>query len=314
MKRAVLLLLVIAILAALILIPGWATKANAAALSDDINTFAKDNPQGFSTICWSIAAYYQRKDDLAKALEWTDRVLKISPENAPALFYKSQLQYNLSRFKDCVVTLEKLNASAELKSSPLLVSVRALLYQTYLKTGKLDSIEKDFDQKLKAKNIDADTYRQILMMYRVSQNYKKIVDISKRAIKDYSSETMFSLALAYAYEKSGKINESIKEYKGLIQRQSGNTTALALLFDLLKENKKWDEAISLWENYVKNDPENTFKSLQLADLYYFSGKKAEALAIYKACLAKIPSNSMLAQRVTDVQTELANSDKAINKK
>jgi len=271
--------------------------AQAGSLSGDIEQFSKDNPQGFSAVCRNIASYYHKKGNLTRALDWTERILAIQPQNYQVQFYKAQLLFSLKRHSQCEKLLKKLEGKSQLKNSPLLVSVRNLLYKTYKQAKKLPREQKQIEKKLKARKVDLDTYRQAFMMFRVSENYKKTIKYAKKAIKAYPQESSFRFALAYAYEQKNKIKAARREYKALIKKHPDNLNAYNLLLNMLKEKKRLKEARALWEDFVQKDKQNLYKQWQLVDILYTMGQLDAATVQLDLIQKTHPNNPQVLRQV-----------------
>lgn len=279
--------------------------ANTAAMADDLQSFAKDNPQGYVNFCSSIAAFYQQKSDFTKALAWTDRILQAQPQNIQAHLYKSQLLFSLGHYEECEKILEAFEASPQLKDSPALVGLRGLLYQSYKASKKLEDKEKEIEKKLKDKEVDIDTYRQAFMMYRASESYDKTIKLAEKAIEAYPAESSFKFALAYAYDRKDKIDAAIGEYKTIIAAYPNNLNAYNLLFVMLKEKKRLSDAYALWGDFIKSDPNNAYKRFQLVDILYNMDKLDEADAELNAIQQLYPANPQLLAQISGYRNWIA---------
>jgi len=261
----------------------------AATLCEDIKQFSKESKEGAVELFRSMASYYRNQGDFAKAIDWTDRVIKLQPKNYQMQFYKGQLLFALQRYKQCEKVLKRLEGRSELTESPLLVSVRTLLYQAYKAQGKISKEEKRIEKKLKKKKVDLDTYRQAFVLFRVSENYAKTIEYAKKAVKAYPEESSFGLALAYAHEKNGEIKEAIREYRALIKKFPDNPRGYELLLDLLKRDNQFKLAQKLWQGFVSRSKDNPYRRLQLVDILYTAGELDHAKAQLDI-MQKTPSN------------------------
>ena len=122
--------------------------------------------------------------------------------------------------------------TAELKDTPLLVSGRGLLYESYKRQGALGNKEKELEAKLKAKKVELDAYRRLLVMYRISESFDKTTELAKKAQKAYPDESSFILASAYAYDRKGKNKEALNEYKAYDKKFSNNLAVLSRIVGL----------------------------------------------------------------------------------
>jgi tetratricopeptide (TPR) repeat protein len=279
--------------------------------TEDIQVFAKDNPQGFIEFCRSVVVFYQQKQDLDRALSWAERICRMQPNNLQMHYLKAELNFNLGNFEDCEMTLEALERNPSFQNNPLLVSVRQLLYKSYHSSGKLRQKQKQLSEELKVKQADIDTYRRLLMMYRTSESFKQVIKVAKQAIQAYPDESSFRMALAYAYQQKGKIKEAIAEYKALIERQPQHATAYNLLFDMVRQEKAaLRRGYSLWQEFVQAAPENALRRMHLADILYALDNKNEALNEYKLALERAPDNLPLLFRIVSLEIELKLYDQA----
>lgn len=224
------------------------TTCYAAGLNEDVDAFAKDSPQGFVNFCWSAAGFYQQAGNFQKALDWADRILKAQPKNYQMQFYKAQLLFALNKDSDCQKLLEAIENTAELKDTPLLVSGRGLLYESYKRKGSLKNKEKELEGKLKApllgqaKKVELDTYQRLFVMYRVSMSFDKTVELAKKAKEAYPGESSFILASAYAYDRKSKNKEALNEYKAYDKKFPNNLAVLSRIVDLEIASGLFDEA------------------------------------------------------------------------
>lgn len=243
-KVKISLAFIVTAVAAVFLLSG-PTAAFAGTFTEDIQVFAKDNPQGFVEFCRRVAAFYQQKGEFDQALSWTDRILRIQPNNLKMYLYKAQLLFAQGRFEDCEKILEPMEKNPSFAKSPALVSVRQLLYKSYNASGKLKEKEKALEKSLRGKRADKadiDTYRQLFMMYRASGSFDKTIKVSRKAIKLYPEESSFRIALAYAYESKGKKKKALNEYKKALEKFPDNLLVSFRIVDLDIELKLYDEA------------------------------------------------------------------------
>lgn len=224
------------------------TSCYAATLSEDVDAFAKDSPQGFAAFCWQAAGFYQQAGNFQKALGWAERVLKLEPQNYQAQFYKAQLLFSLNKNSECRKLLEAMETEEELKDTALLVSCRLLLYETYKRQAALENKEKELEAKLRApllgqaKKVELDIYRRLLVMYRVSEGFDKTIELANKAQKAYPEESSFILARAYGYDRKGRNKDALKEYKAYDKKFPNNLTVLSRIIDLEIALKLFDEA------------------------------------------------------------------------
>jgi len=285
------------ILVAILFLLVFTPLAHAGTLSEDVEQFRKENPAGFAALCRNIAAYYHKKGDLERTLAWTERILELQPENYQTQVYKAQLLFGIKRYAECEALLKDVEGKELLKESPLLVTVRNLLYRAYKAQDKLSGQERRIEKKLKARKVDADTYRQAFMMFRISEDYDKTIKYAKKAVRAYPDESSFRFALAYAYEKQGKVKAAIKEYRALIDKHPANVNAYNQLLNMLKENKRLKEARKLWVRYVKKDEKNLYKRFQLVDILSTAGNFDDALAQLDLIQKAHPNNPQVLTRV-----------------
>ena len=193
--------------------------------------------------------------------------------------------------------LKKLESDPQLKNSPFLVTVRNLLYETYKKAKKLSQKRKEIEKKLKAKEVDLDTYRQAFMIFRVAEQYSKTVKYAKQAIEAYPEESSFGFALAYAYERKRKTGKALDAYKDLIEKYPNNPQAYNLLLNMLKEKKLLKKAPELWEEFIKKDPNNLYKRFQLVDILYSLGKFDDTAIQLGLIQRAYPNNRQILMRL-----------------
>lgn len=340
LTKSVFVAVIVAVIAVFAAAAGSAA-ANTAVMADDLQSFEKDNPQGYVNFCSSTAAFYQQKADFAKALTWTDRILQAQPQNIQALLYKSQLLFSLDRYEECEKILEAFEASPQLKDSPVLVGLRGLLYKSYKASKKLADKEKELEAELKAEEIassrdtkppggviasdveakpeqipslrgaaeprrsNLDTYRQLFMMYRTSESYDKTIKLAEKAIGAHPAESSFKFALAYACDRKDKIDAAIGEYKTIIAAYPDNLNAYNLLFIMLKEKKRLNDARALWGDFIKSDPNNAYRRFQLVDILYNMDKLDEADAELNAIGQLYPANPQFLAQINGYRNWIA---------
>jgi len=208
----------------------------------DLDAYTKDNPQGYISLCWQAAGFYQQQQDFLKALAWTEQVLALQPQDQQAQLYKAQLLFALGRNEECQKMLEKLENDPALKDSPLLVSARGLLYQSYKNTGRLKAEESAVEKKLKAKKIDIDTYRRALMIMRAEGDFDRIIETAQKAAKAFPDESSFRIALGYAYEMKGKAQAALKVYSQASDKFPENLSISSRIVELNMKEGRFKEA------------------------------------------------------------------------
>jgi len=266
-----------------------ASASQADSLCKDIEQFSKDSGEYSAELFGSLAVYYHNKGDFAKALDWTERIIRRQPDNYQMQLYKAQLLFALGRYKECEKVLKTIESRKQIADSPLLVSVRTLLYQAYKAQGRISKEEKRIENKLKKKKVSLDDFRQAFVLFRISENYPKTIEYAKKAIKAYPKESSFRLALAYAYEKKAEVKQAISEYRELIKKFPDNPSGYELLLNLFKRENQLKQAEKLWRGFVSKGTDNAYRRLQLVDILYTAGN-FDAAAAQLDIMQKAPSN------------------------
>ena len=131
--------------------------------------------------------------------------------------------------------------------------------------------------------------------------YNKIIDEYALNYKDYSSDALYYIGLAYYMKEDN--NNCLKFMNLTIDKDPEDTRAFYIKGSTLNYLKKYEEAIKSFQAAIALKPDDAQFYSGIGDAYYNSGKKEQALGGYKKAiqLANPPDRAFI--RVAEIYAE-----------
>jgi tetratricopeptide (TPR) repeat protein len=134
--------------------------------------------------------------------------------------------------KDYIKAEEYIKKAIE--SNPNDPSCHIFLATTYRQQGKKELILKellkaeDIVKRMDVRKQPLGVYLSLADTYAESENYKKAVEYYQKIFDVYGRDPIAQMGLAGVYEKMGKYDLALKEYRSLSESDDGNIRAKAL--------------------------------------------------------------------------------------
>ena len=268
-------------------------------LDKAINYFniAIDKGVNLAQCHYMIANCLKKKDRFLDALDHINIALKNSFLNSSRFHYSKHRLLNLLYFSD--------------KKKKILSIVELLL--SYL-TLPFDRVaQKTIKDKLKWFKlfpvlVKADAYI-------AHGDLDSAFDCYNKAIDEMPGFSTLYVALGDTYRRTGKLDESIVEYKMALWIDSLNHAAYSGLVQAYEELGDYENAIAYYEKYIKIHPNNAVLHSNIANLHFMKGDTDAAISHYQSAIALNPKpdwTSIVAQTLGYIeQNVIKNVDCAI---
>jgi len=118
--------------------------------------------------------------------------------------------------------------------------------------------------------------------------YEQMVDLNP-------DEDSLRLRLAWAYRDSGRLNDAIRVFEVLLEKELGRKVFTGFAFDelvkIFKEEKKYDRMILICERAVDAQPDDVSLLFTLGDAYLLGGLPEKAIDVFKKIIVMEPDAS-----------------------
>ncbi|MBR1616749.1 tetratricopeptide repeat protein [bacterium] len=220
---------------------------------------------------YMIAKAFQRKDRIQDALFHVNVALK------NCFFSSSRIHYLKFRL---------LNSLYFSNEGQKLHSIKELLL-SYLTLPFDREALKILKDKLKWFKILFIVLRAHYFLLRgeIEQAYKVYYD----ALNKMQGCAALYVALGDAYRKTGRLEDSISEYKMALWIESDNHAAFAGIVQAYEELGDYDNAINYYDKYIKIHPNSSVLHNNIANLYATRGDTELALSHYQTAIMLSPN-------------------------
>jgi tetratricopeptide (TPR) repeat protein len=263
-----------------------------------------------------IAKYYERTDNLEKAIEYLNKGLEIQPDSPESLVSLGDIYTRLNRNKDAIPIYRKL-LSASNNSVPILKRLAAALYETGAYKEAIDVL-KELETKVRP---DRASHLLQGRAYLEQHRYPEAIKALQMVLNRIPDDIEASFYLGRAFEESGKYQEAAKSYASLLKNtedtspeaKTNRTVIRQRLAAVYMELGEYEKSIALYEEMAKSDPA---VNQQLINAFRVSGQFDKAILLGKPLFEKNPNDIQLgvlyARTLVDAGKSKAGTEILIN--
>ena len=237
----------------------------------------------------SLAEYYLTRQDVDKAKQYVDEVIKASPKNVDANYIEGTIH------------LEKKEALEAVSSFRTVISERQNFLPAYVGLADAHVLNNEyklaFDSLQKALKIAPDSREVIRAMARVyaaQKDNKNAEDQYNKILSKNPNDLDVRSDLGDLMLFAGNVQRAEREYMELRRRAPNNPASYVKLSALYSMQKKWDRAMNEMEHAVQIQPDLWATTNDLAYMLceYGNGKKDldRALALAEKAISLSPDN------------------------
>ncbi|KPJ65642.1 hypothetical protein AMJ44_09765 [candidate division WOR-1 bacterium DG_54_3] len=250
-----------------------------------------------------LASIEGARGQFTNAIKIYDQALLKDPTNYEANFYKGEILFNLSKYKEAKVLFEKAKEIA-LQN----ISQNKNDIDSHLILGKIYQFEGNFGLTIKELEIvyglepdNVENNNLLGNAYKTLSNLKKALTIYQAALdagnEDFSlwiglCQTKYSLGGRENFEEVFDIYDTFEEFLSLNPKSSPKEKSdfLYLHADISFTKGKYKEAIRLLEEAKKMNPNNIMALMLLANSYLTLSQYEKALSVSESILKLQPAN------------------------
>lgn len=263
------------------------------------------------------------KKDYQQSAEYASRIIELYPDNvigyqliSPAMVDAGQVDELYSLIKDgyektkydnrllkIMVTINSgqkkfdlaiKTLKSEIEKQGEVAELYRMLAKIYDSSGNRDQSIANFKKAIKIKYDLGDLYGELANVYVRSNNTPAAIDILKQGKSALPADDGISIALAALYERTGKAEDAMSEYEGVLSRDDSNIIATnnlaSLISDYRTDKASIDYALVLVEKLKSN------KQVVLHDtigwVYYKAGRYMDAVKTLETVVQQLPDNAI----------------------
>jgi TolA-binding protein len=228
---------------------------------------------------------------------------------ARAMFWKAEVDYNLTNYEDALVGFKQFLQQAEAASTPEIKNIDYNLAYTYFKLKNYDKASQYFNQFVSKNTNDKirlnDAYLRLGDAYFVSSQYKKAISAYDEAIKlneidsDYPA---FQKTISSGY--IGQTSSKIKGLEAFVLKYPNSKLRDDALYELGNSYVKVNEINKAMNTYNQLSNEYSMSSfvpkalLRQGLVYYNNSDNEKALAKFKQVADNYPGTPEAVQAVS----------------
>lgn len=246
-------------------------------------------PDAWPTI-YCETLYYAAKGEKDKTLQSANRALKLWPDKPESLSLYANIAPQIIGLPDTIDEIGRLCAKG--KSSQCRLTLAGLLEAAGRKEEALDAIKLAIDQDPKR----IDLYHSLASFYirnhMTAQALREYEDILNRKPDDLKAATL----LALVHHDAGHIEDAVKVYSYILERDPGNAIAsnnLAWIMANEPKRPNLDRALQLATKAKEKFPDNPRIADTLGFVYLKKGLYANAQAQFSSALERTPKDPMV---------------------
>ena len=251
------------------------------------------DPENKEALYYLGATKYKTKN-YAEAEANFNKVLAIDPEHMQSLLMLNEMYEAQGETTKRLVVMEKI---ANINEDEELWLVIGNLYAENANVAKAES---SLRKALELKPDYALAHTRLAFLLYDNQRYGDAIEHLESAYDAFPENDIISRRLAVAYQRSGRMDEAIARYEGLIKNNPNNAQAYLNVVSLYRqkaseatETAVKDEfntkAINAMNELKRINPDNPMAYLNLSSIYLAMGNNADAEANANLTLQKDPS-------------------------
>ena len=113
------------------------------------------------------------------------------------------------------------------------------------------------------------------------------IDLYGRSIQTWPTAEAYTFR-GWAYERMGRVDEAIAEYRAAIQITPDHAKALCNLGNVQQDQGKLEEAIAAFREAIRLDPDDAISHYNVGNALQVRGKLQEAIAAYRTAIRLRP--------------------------
>lgn len=249
-----------------------------------------DNKEAY----YYLGATKLKTKDYAAAEANFNKVLAIEPDNMQALRSLNEMYETTGDITKRLVVMEKIANINE--DEELWLAIGNL----YADNNNAVKSEQALRNALRVNPDFALAQTRLAFLLYDAQRYGDAIQYLESAYDLYPENDIISRRLAVSYQRSGRMDEAIARYEGLIKNNPNNAQAYLNVVSLYRQqaaettdtavaNQMNAKAINAMNELKRVDPQNSLAYLNLASIYLNQGKNADAESNANLAIQKDPS-------------------------
>lgn len=200
-------------------------------------------------------------EDYEGAIVLFKEILKVDPENAPALFELSRIYFGYGRIDDAKeLANAAINSDGENEYYQLLLADILTYGQQFPEAVKiLEQLKKNYPQKI-------DNYYQLSYVFERIGDIKKSISVLQDAQKQFGDDEGVLVELQRLYVKAGDVNNALSNLQKLILQNPDNPSYYNMIGDVYEIAKNSSQAEETYAILLTLDPDNPDLLLSKAEM------------------------------------------------
>jgi len=228
-----------------------------------------------------LGATYYRTDRYALAEENFNKALELSPDHTQTLVLMNEMFEKTGENIKRIAVMERIadmNDDAELW---------LVIGNLYAEAKQMDNAKASFENALEIDEDNSLVMTRLAFLLYDQQLYADALPYLESAYDAYPENDLISRRLAVSYQRSGRMDQAIARYEGLIQNNPNNVQAYLNVVSLYRNQateatdpeikaESFRKAINSMNQLIEIEPNNPMAYLNLASIYLAQNNNAEA--------------------------------------
>ncbi len=224
-----------------------------------------------------LIKYYQK--DYEASVEYYQKGLEIDPEHVDLLNFMSKSYDKMGDVEAAADALGKIIEINEDKEIWLRIG------DLYAKVEYFDEATEAYQKAIELDEEYGEAYRQLGILQYNQEFYEAAIEPLEKATRLFPDADDLQKKLAKCYKKTGKIEDAIAQYQGIIAEQKDNVRAYMNLVNAYFTTEQYKEALETAIKLNEIAPEDEKVKILLANAYNYSKMYNKAKDAAEAALA-----------------------------
>lgn len=241
-----------------------------------------------------LGATYYKKGQYELAEQSFNKALELDPTHYQTLLMMNDMYEKTGENLKRIAVMEKIAAINE--DAELWLAIGNL----YAQEKEIQKAQSAFESALEIDENNALVQTRLAFLLYEQQKYEEALPYLERAYDRFPENDLISRRLAISYQRSGRMEQAIARYEGLIANNPNNTQAYLNVVSLYRnqaaeapdsetKNAIYGKAITTMNQLISVDSENPMAYLNLASIYLAKGDYEQAEVNANITTQKDPS-------------------------
>ncbi len=254
-----------------------------------------------------FARFYNHENDPEKAIEFSEKILKKSPENGRALLQKGIAQVGQKKYKEAASNLEKAQIAL-----PRVSQIGTLLGKVYTNLEKYELAARSFAQVALYDPQDFGIQLQVGRSWIKASKPSEAMDAFLRAERMFADSVILKKEIGLLAADMGDTSKAVTYLESYLDKGSMDSEVLMRLGDIYTEKGVYDKAFYMYNHAMSVVEDKNTARFALGSFYIRKGDPNAAITYLQDIIKENPKYSEVQRLVADAYFAAGNHSEALS--